>query len=132
LAKPYIPEKGVAHDNAILDTVPANRIYVLNLGMGEVTSILVRKRNAGVISTAEFAQVAVSFHAEIVQAAAITKVSVTSRLIIASFPLIVAHSINSTDAIILKSALQANALTRIASHDGDFDRVPGITLYAPV
>jgi predicted nucleic acid-binding protein len=27
--------------------------------------------------------------------------------------------------------MQANGLTRIASHDSDFDRVPGITRYAP-
>jgi hypothetical protein len=28
--------------------------------------------------------------------------------------------------------MQANVVTRIASHDSDFDRVPGITRYAPV
>jgi predicted nucleic acid-binding protein len=28
--------------------------------------------------------------------------------------------------------MQANGLTRIASHDTDFDRVPGLTRYAPV
>jgi hypothetical protein len=46
LAKRYIPEKGSTHVDAILDTVPSNRIYVLTIGAGEVVSILVRKRNA--------------------------------------------------------------------------------------
>ena len=52
LAKRYVPEKGSPQVHAILDTVPAGRIYVLNVSAGEVISILLRKRNAGVISGA--------------------------------------------------------------------------------
>jgi hypothetical protein len=55
LAKRYIPERGSAQVDAILDTVPAKRIRVLTIGTGEVISIFVRKRNAGVISATEFA-----------------------------------------------------------------------------
>lgn len=116
LAKRYIPEAGSALVDAILDTVHANRIYVLNVGTGEVLSILVRKRNAGVMSIAEFARVTASFHAEIVRATDITKLSITSRLVTSSFGLIVAHSINSTDALILKSAL---AIARKLRAGGD-------------
>jgi predicted alpha/beta hydrolase family esterase len=43
--------------------------------------------------------------------------SVTSRLIIASFPLIVAHSLNSTAAIILKSALAIARKLRVGGDD---------------
>jgi predicted nucleic acid-binding protein len=35
------------------------------------------------------------------------------------------------DALIV-AVMQANGLTRITSHDADFDRVPGLTRYAPV
>jgi predicted nucleic acid-binding protein len=35
------------------------------------------------------------------------------------------------DALII-AVMQANGLTKLASHDADFDRVPGITRYAPV
>jgi predicted nucleic acid-binding protein len=35
------------------------------------------------------------------------------------------------DALIV-AVMQANGLTKLASHDGDFDRVPGLTRYAPV
>ena len=35
------------------------------------------------------------------------------------------------DALIV-ALMQANRLTKLASHDADFDRVPGITRYAPV
>lgn len=105
LVKRYVLEKGSPHVHAILDGVPHNRIYLLNVGAGEVVSILVRKRNAGSISTASFGQAYVDFETEILRAAAIRKQSVSNRLALSSFPLIVAHSINSTDAIMLRSAL---------------------------
>ncbi len=37
----------------------------------------------------------------------------------------------SNDALIV-AVMQAHGLTKLASHDGDFDRVPGLTRYAPV
>jgi predicted nucleic acid-binding protein len=35
------------------------------------------------------------------------------------------------DAMIV-AVMQANGLTKLASNDADFDRVPGLTRYAPV
>jgi hypothetical protein len=105
LAKRYVPETGSAQVDAILDTIPARRIFVLNVSAGEVVSIFVRKRNAGLLSASDFAQALTSFDAEIAASADVRKVSVTNRLALSSFPLITAHSINSTDAITLKSAL---------------------------
>jgi predicted nucleic acid-binding protein len=105
LAKRYVPEDGSALVDAILDTVPANRIYLINVGAGEVVSIMVRKRNSGAISAAEFSQAVRDFYAEIVQSRDVHTMSVTNRLAAMSFPLIIGHSINSTDAITLKSAL---------------------------
>ena len=37
----------------------------------------------------------------------------------------------TNDGLIV-AVMQANGLTNVASHDADFDRVPGITRYAPV
>jgi predicted nucleic acid-binding protein len=37
----------------------------------------------------------------------------------------------SNDALIV-AVMRANGLTKLASEDADFDRVPGITRYAPV
>jgi predicted nucleic acid-binding protein len=105
LAKRYVPEAGSALVDDILDKLPAGRIYVLNVGIGEVVSILVRKKNAGVMAGPDFGQVLLEFETEIVGAADIKKMPVGTRLAISSLALIVAHSINSTDAIILRSAL---------------------------
>jgi predicted nucleic acid-binding protein len=40
-------------------------------------------------------------------------------------------SLLTNDALTV-ALMQANGLTRITSHDTDFDRVPGLTRYAPV
>jgi predicted nucleic acid-binding protein len=116
LAKRYVPEPGSTLVHSILDRVSHDRLRVLNIGTGEIVSILVRKRNAGVISQAYFAQALADLKAEIVHAKDITKVSVTSRVVTASLPLIVTHSINSTDTLILKSAL---AFARRLRRTGD-------------
>jgi predicted nucleic acid-binding protein len=41
------------------------------------------------------------------------------------------YGLLTNDAIVV-AVIQAHGLTKLASHDGDFDRVPGITRYAPV
>jgi predicted nucleic acid-binding protein len=40
------------------------------------------------------------------------------------------HGLLTTDAVAL-ALMQAHGLTQIASHDADFDCVPGLTRYAP-
>src|ERR1700704_5431290 len=68
------------------------------------------------ISPADFEDAMLNFDTEIVRAAEVKKVAVGNRLARSSFPLIVAHSINSTDAITLKSAL---AIARKLRTSGD-------------
>jgi predicted nucleic acid-binding protein len=41
------------------------------------------------------------------------------------------HSLLGSDALIVV-VMRTHGLTNLASHDADFDRVPGITRYAPV
>ncbi len=105
LAKRYVPEIGSPLVDAILDSVPGSRLYVLNIGVGEVVSILVRKRNTGTIASVDFGQALLDFEAEIVRAAGVHILAVSNRLATSSLYLIIAHSINSTDAITLRSAL---------------------------
>ena len=105
LAKRYIPETGSDLVDEILDNVSGRHICLLNIGAGEVISILVRRRNAGEISRADFVDVLLDFDSEIAHRRAVRKAPVTNRLASDAFPLIVAHSINSTDALVLMSAL---------------------------
>src|SRR5438874_2433715 len=41
------------------------------------------------------------------------------------------HGLLSSDALVV-AVMQRHGLTQLASHDADFDRVPGITRYSPV
>jgi predicted nucleic acid-binding protein len=41
------------------------------------------------------------------------------------------HELLTGDALVV-AAMRQQGLTALASGDGDFDRVPGITRYAPV
>ena len=116
LAKRFVPEQGSPVIDQILDKVPGERLYILNVGAGEVVSILVRKRNAGVISDPYFRQALVDFENEIVRSADINKLPVSNRLATSSFALIVGHSINSTDAVTLKSALAIHKKLRAAGN----------------
>jgi predicted nucleic acid-binding protein len=116
LAKRYVPEKGSSLVHAILDGVSHNRICLVSTAIGEVVSILVRKRNAATISAAYFGQAYADFEGEILRSADIKKVSVTNRLALSSLPLIIAHSINSNDAVTLWSAL---AIARRLRKGGD-------------
>jgi predicted nucleic acid-binding protein len=40
------------------------------------------------------------------------------------------HGLLTNDALLV-AIMQEHGLTHLASHDGDFDRVPGLTRYAP-
>ena len=117
LAKRHVPETGSLLVDEILDHVSADRLYILSIGVGEVVSVLVRKRNMGTIADAYFGQFLVDFESEIVRSAGIKKLPVSNRLATSSFVLIVAHAINATDAIILKSALAIAQKLRAGSND---------------
>jgi predicted nucleic acid-binding protein len=60
------------------------------------------------------------------------------RILTISAPLIVTAAILSqqmgllTNDALVVAIMQAHGLTKLASNDGDFDRVPGLTRYAPV
>jgi predicted nucleic acid-binding protein len=105
LAKRYIPENGLALVDFIIDSVPEHRIYILNVGFAEVVSVLVRKKNAGMLSGAQFSQVLLEFETDIIQSPGKHLLSFDNSVATDALALIVRHSINSTDAIFLRVAL---------------------------
>jgi len=58
-------------------------------------------------------------------------VPITQQLVAAAAVISQQHELLSGDALIV-AVMQANGLSHLASHDADFDRVPGITRYAPI
>jgi hypothetical protein len=92
-------------------------MIVFNLGIAEVVSILVRKRNDKRLSAKVFTQAMTEFSAEVIHAADLRQLAADNALVLAALPLIQTHSINATDAVILRSALGLAASLRGAGDD---------------
>jgi predicted nucleic acid-binding protein len=117
LVKRFVPETGTPVMNHLFATVTPERLMMLALGTAEIVSVLVRKRNDGRIDQAVFSQAMLSFGTEVVSSSELKKLDMDSALIAASIPLIDAHALNSTDAIVLRSALDVGAVLRTGGDD---------------
>ncbi|MCI0455545.1 MAG: type II toxin-antitoxin system VapC family toxin [Gemmataceae bacterium] len=117
LVKRYAPEAGSLLVNHLFAKAPADRLLVFNVGMAEVVSILVRKHNGGHLSAVALAQAVADLGTEIIHAAAVVKVAADDALVVSAIPLIRVYSINSTDALILRSALLIATNVRTAGND---------------
>jgi hypothetical protein len=84
----------------------------LSLATSEIISIFVRKKNANLITDTTFSQAMTDFRAEVIDPPDFKLVSVADSLIFASHSLIAKHSINATDALVLRSALDAAIILR--------------------
>jgi predicted nucleic acid-binding protein len=105
LAKRYVAEPGTPLLDSLLDNVSPQRLIVLNIGFAEVVSVLVRRKNAGILSSATFAQALIHLGQEIIHAPTLRKLEATNALAIAALTHIQNYSINATDAIVLHAAL---------------------------
>ena len=117
LVKRYAPEIGTPLINHLFAHVVLDRMMCLVIGTGEVISIFVRKKNANLITDAAFAQALVDFRAEVIDTVAFKLVSVGDALVVASYPLIEKYSLNATDALVLRSVIDAAAVLRPTGDD---------------
>lgn len=117
LAKRYVPEIGTSIIDHLFLRLTPDRIFVLNIGTAEVVSIIVRKRNAGILSHKTSSQAFVDLQTEIINEPGILKVDADTDLVTGALPLIIRYSINATDAVLLRSAIDAAANLR--SRGGD-------------
>jgi predicted nucleic acid-binding protein len=116
LAKRYAPEIGTPLVNRLFANVALDRMMCLSVGTGEVISVFVRKKNAGIITEAAFSQAMVDFRAEVLDSANFKLVAVADSLVFASHPLIERYSLNATDALVLRSALDVANMQRQAGN----------------
>lgn len=117
LAKRYAPELGTSLVNHLFAYVALERMMCLVIGTGEVISILVRRKNDNRINADDFSQALENFRAEVIDSAAFQLVSIEDALVLASHSFIEQHSLNATDALVLRSALDAAAMARPAGND---------------
>lgn len=117
LAKRYIAEIGTPSLDYLFDHVTADRLLVLNVGVAEVVSVLVRRKNAGILSANLMLQAFLWLGNEIINAPAIRKLEPTNSLVIGALIHILNHSVNATDAVVLQAALHLAHDSRINGDD---------------
>jgi predicted nucleic acid-binding protein len=117
LAKRYALELGTPSVNYLFSRVPADRLAVLAVGLAEVAFVLVRRRHAGRLSDAEYHRAMHDFSTEVCTPPSVRRVPADDLLARAAFPLIESHSINSTDAMVLRAALDLAATLRPSGDD---------------
>ena len=106
LVKRYTLEVGSDKVDFLFQNVPLNRLMCLAIGAAEVFSICVRKRNDGRITKHHFEQAAGYLDYEIINIeSGFETVPAQNALIWESIGLMDTYSINSVDAILLRSAL---------------------------
>jgi predicted nucleic acid-binding protein len=109
LAKAYIQEVGTTIVEYILKHTLKGQWCALTMGLLETVSIFVRKKNGGVISAKFYRASLQAFRKDFFENAEVHKVEATDDLAVEALPLIEKHSINATDAVVLRSALDINA-----------------------
>ena len=117
LAKRYSLEVGADRVDYLFDHMPPSSLMCLMLGVAEVVSVLVRRRNSDLLSPTAFAQGMINLKAEIVDADDFNVLPIDNSLIAAAMPLIEKHAVNATDAVILRLALDLATQLRINNND---------------
>lgn len=106
LAKRYTEEAGRATINAIFAAVPSRQMFITPWSYAETYSILLRKRNGGILDSRAFATATNALRAEILGDTDFGLLSITDALVLGSLSLMQAHNINSADASILATYLR--------------------------
>ena len=106
LVKRYTRESGSDKMFFLFRSVPLTRLRCLTIGAMEVFWICVRKKNDGRITADQFTQATGHLECEVINTLSDFKtISTTDSLVWDSMRLIETHSLNSVDAIVLRSAL---------------------------
>lgn len=105
LVKRYSAEDGTEVVNELFRQLPIEQMSCAVIGILEIISVLVRKRNDGRLTPNLFAQAMIELNKEVVESEGFSVASVDDGLILSALDLITKHNINATDAIILRSCL---------------------------
>ena len=106
LVKRYTREVGSDTINFLFANVPLSRMHCLTIGTLEVFWICVRKKNDGRITDHQFIRAVTHLKGEVVNSYTDFKtISVPDPLVLNSMSLIETHSLNSVDAMVLRSTL---------------------------
>lgn len=116
LIKRYTTEVGTSQVNEVFQLIPTSRMACSMLGIVEVASILIRKKNDHRLSAPLFEQAMIDFRAEVVDSPDFSATSVPDSSLLSALELVITHNLNATDAIILRSAIELQTALRAVGH----------------
>ncbi len=117
LAKRYTQEHGTVLVNELFGLLPATSRACSMIGIAEVVSILVRKKNDGRIDESFFQKGLLAFGEEFIDNEEVFLSGVDDGLILASLPWIERYNLNATDALLLLSVVETRAAIRGQGND---------------
>lgn len=107
LVKRYTEEHGSRNVDYLFVNIPLNQLKCLSIGAAEVFWICVRKKNDGRITPYEFTHAVVNLNREVTSDESdFQTFPAPDPLVWASLNLIETYSLNSVDAMVLRSALE--------------------------
>ncbi len=106
LVKRYTRESGTDFVNEIFRLLKSESRACSVIGIAEVTSIFVRKKNDGRIQGDHFSQAILKLSEEFLEDDDVLLTPVDTSLVLDSLPLIRRHHLNATDALLLLSVLR--------------------------
>lgn len=113
LVKRYTQEIGSDKVDYLFVNTPLNRLKCLTIGAAEVFWICVRKKNDGRMTPYEFTHAVVNLNREVTSEISDFRLnSVPDTLVWASLNLVETYSLNSVDAMVLCSAVEAETELR--------------------
>src|SRR5688572_3025778 len=105
LAKRYGPELGSDVADALFASVPRSRMVVTFLGYAETYSVLLRKRNRGVISSAALIAARAALRFEVLDDPDFNILEVDAASILDGLDLMEQYNLSASDAAVLASYL---------------------------
>lgn len=120
LVKRFSIEKGTLLVNRLFDLITTQSIGCSTICVLELIAIITRKRNDGRISSIEYNNAIENIWLQIIDNKSFFTTSIDDVLIYKSLKLLSKHSINATDALILRSALDLQSEARKQDGDGIF------------
>ena len=105
LAKRYSHEDGSDLVNEMMRRVDASDLICALIGVLELISILLRKRNDGRLSQEAFELAMANFRDEVIDSDSFVTLSISDTQMFGAIALIEKHNLNATDALLLRAAL---------------------------
>ena len=115
--KRYITESGTPSVSRLFDNVPKKQISASILALGELESVLIRKKNSRQISETIYLKALSAFYADIIGESVVILHPVLDDQVWASIFFIQQYFVNATDAIILRCALDMANILRPLGDD---------------